>query len=64
MLQPSPLTEISSQDLRVRRNQGQESVQGTSIENRMIKIARMKESLGPRVAYPSVDEPQKIFMMP
>jgi hypothetical protein len=34
-------------------------MQGSSIENRKIKIARVKESLVLWVAYPSADELQK-----
>jgi hypothetical protein len=48
-----PLIKISSRDLGVRRLQGQESVQGTSIGKKKIKIVGAKKSLGVRVAYPS-----------
>jgi hypothetical protein len=44
---------------RFRGEENQESVSGTSIGQKKIKIAGAKESHGLQVAHPSTDEPRK-----
>jgi hypothetical protein len=60
MLQPSPLTKISSWDLGVRRNWEHEAIQGDSIEKRRSRWLGWKK----RLAYPLADEPHKYAMCP